>query len=75
VVHVVIIFGLYVGVDVLISNFVEPQLYGTSTGISPIAVLVAAVFWTWLWGRWTVAGYAADVCLVVLGAMCRAWNF
>ncbi len=39
-VEVVIIFGLYVGVDVLVYNFVEPQLYGNSTGISPIAILV-----------------------------------
>jgi len=33
-------------------QFVEPKVYGSSTGLSPMAVLVAAVFWTWLWGRW-----------------------
>jgi predicted PurR-regulated permease PerM len=29
---------------------VEPLLYGHSTGLSPMSVIVAAVFWTWIWG-------------------------
>ena len=75
-VQVVIIFGLYVGVDVLISNFVEPQLYGTSTGISPIAVLVAAVFWTWLWGPvGLLLATPLTVCLVVLGRYVPSLEF
>jgi predicted PurR-regulated permease PerM len=49
-VDVPVVFGVYLGVDLLIYNFVEPLLYGSSTGLSPLAVLVAAVFWTWLWG-------------------------
>jgi predicted PurR-regulated permease PerM len=32
------------------NNFMEPWLYGSSTGVSTVAILVAAVFWTWLWG-------------------------
>jgi predicted PurR-regulated permease PerM len=45
-----LILALYFGIDLLMYNFLEPLLYGSSTGISPLAILVAAVFWTWLWG-------------------------
>jgi predicted PurR-regulated permease PerM len=45
-----VILGLYFGIDLLLCNLVEPFLYGNSTGVSPLAILVAAVFWTWLWG-------------------------
>ncbi len=75
-VQVVIIFGLYIGVDLLIYNFVEPQLYGTSTGISPIAILVAAVFWTWLWGPvGLLLATPLTVCLVVLGRYVPSLEF
>lgn len=60
--------GLFVVLE-LISNLVlEPWLYGSQTGVSPVALLVAAAFWTWLWG---VAGLflaiPLTVCLVVIG--------
>ena len=42
--------GLYTILELIAANVVEPFLYGSSTGISAIAILVAAVFWTWLWG-------------------------
>ncbi|HEX2973580.1 MAG TPA: AI-2E family transporter [Tepidisphaeraceae bacterium] len=42
--------SLYIVVELISNNAVEPLLYGSSTGISSVAVLVAAVFWTWLWG-------------------------
>jgi predicted PurR-regulated permease PerM len=62
------IFVLYIGVDVLIINFLEPLLYGSSTGISPIAILVTAVFWTWLWGPvGLLLATPLTVCLVVVG--------
>jgi predicted PurR-regulated permease PerM len=67
-VKVPIILGIYVGLDVLMYNLVEPLLYGTSTGISPIAILVAAVFWTWLWGPvGLLLATPLTVCVVVLG--------
>jgi predicted PurR-regulated permease PerM len=58
-----LILGVYVGVDVLMYNFAEPLLYRNSTGISPLALLVAAVFWTWLWGG---AGLLLSTPLTVL---------
>ena len=67
-VDVPIIFGIYFGVDLLMYNFVEPLLYGSSTGISPLAILVAAVFWTWLWGAaGLLLATPLTVCVVVIG--------
>jgi predicted PurR-regulated permease PerM len=60
--------GLYVVLEVVTANFVEPFLYGSSTGISAIAILVAAVFWTWLWGPvGLLLSTPLTVCLVVVG--------
>ena len=65
---VALTIGLFVVVE-LISNLVlEPWLYGSRTGVSPVALLVAAAFWTWLWGA--VGLFLAiplTVCLVVMG--------
>jgi GAF domain-containing protein len=61
-------FGLYFVVEVISANAVEPFLYGSSTGVSALAILIAAIFWTWLWG---IAGLLLStpltVCLIVLG--------
>jgi predicted PurR-regulated permease PerM len=60
--------GLYAVLDLVAANFVEPFLYGSSTGISAIAILVAAVFWTWLWGPiGLLLSTPLTVCLVVIG--------
>src|SRR5437764_13873681 len=46
----------------------EQWLYGSSTGMSTVAVLVAAVFWTWLWGPiGLLLSTPLTVCLVVIG--------
>ena len=42
--------ALFIVVELISNNFIEPWLYGKKTGVSMLAVLVAAVFWTWLWG-------------------------
>ncbi|HEX4056033.1 MAG TPA: AI-2E family transporter [Tepidisphaeraceae bacterium] len=42
--------GMFVVVELIAANVAEPLLFGSSTGLSPLAILVAAVFWTWLWG-------------------------
>nr|UXE45815.1 hypothetical protein Hi04_10k_c5218_00028 [uncultured bacterium] len=63
-----LVFGIYGGTDVLLYNFVEPWFYGTSTGVSALGVLVAAVFWTWLWGPvGLLLATPLTVCLVVVG--------
>jgi len=42
--------GLFIATELVIANVFEPMLYSRSTGLSPLAVIVAALFWTWLWG-------------------------
>jgi len=60
--------GLYAVLELVAANIVEPLLYGSSTGISAIAILVAAVFWTWLWGPiGLLLSTPLTVCLVVIG--------
>jgi predicted PurR-regulated permease PerM len=67
-IKVPLVFGLYFGIDLIMYNFVEPLLYGNSTGLSPLAILVAAVFWTWLWGPvGLLLSTPLTVCVVVLG--------
>jgi len=58
----------YVGIEVVAANVLEPLLFGSSTGIATIAVLVAAAFWTWLWGPvGLLLSTPMTVCLVVAG--------
>jgi predicted PurR-regulated permease PerM len=62
------VLGIYVVIEIVVANFIEPMLYGTKTGISSLAVLVAAVFWTFIWGPiGLVLSTPLTVCLVVLG--------
>ncbi|HEU5125907.1 MAG TPA: AI-2E family transporter [Verrucomicrobiae bacterium] len=70
------IFGLYFGIDLLVLNFVEPLLYGSSTGISPLGILIAAIFWTWLWGPiGLLLATPLTVCLVVIGRYVPSLEF
>ena len=60
--------GIFVSLELICSNVVEPWLYGSSTGVSSIALIVAAVFWTWLWGPiGLLLSTPLTVCLVVMG--------
>ncbi len=62
-----IVVCLIIGLELII-YLIEPWLYGSSTGVSPMALVVAAVFWTWLWGPiGLVLSTALTVCLVVMG--------
>ncbi|MBV9861079.1 MAG: AI-2E family transporter [Alphaproteobacteria bacterium] len=59
---------LLVAIELVISNIVEPWVYGVSTGLSSVAVILAATFWTWLWGPvGLLLSTPLTVCLVVLG--------
>ena len=62
------VIGLFLVIEIIVANFLEPMLYGAHTGISSLAILVAAVFWTLLWGPvGLVLSTPLTVCLVVLG--------
>lgn len=59
---------LFIGVETIVANIVEPFVYGGSTGLSPVALIAAATFWTWLWGPiGLLLSTPMTVCLVVLG--------
>src|SRR5438552_5203845 len=59
---------LFVGIELVVSNIVEPLVYGGTTGMSPVALIAAATFWTWLWGPiGLLLSTPLTVCLVVLG--------
>jgi predicted PurR-regulated permease PerM len=61
-------FALFLAVEPLVGQVVEPWLYGHNTGLSPVAVIVTATFWTWLWGPiGLLLSTPLTVCLVVLG--------
>ena len=63
----ILVIALFGGAE-LIANSIEPLVYGKSTGISPIGLLVAALFWTWLWGGLgLLLANALTVCLAVVG--------
>jgi hypothetical protein len=60
--------AVFVILELFINNVLEPWLYGSSTGLSPVAILTAAVFWTTLWGPiGLLLSTPLTVCLVVLG--------
>ena len=63
-----LVFLLVAGLELIVANFVEPWLYGTHVGISSLALLVIAVFWTVLWGpAGLILSTPLTVCVVVLG--------
>jgi predicted PurR-regulated permease PerM len=60
--------GLFVVAEPFMGYVVEPLVYGHSTGLSPVSVIVAAIFWTWLWGPiGLILSTPLTLCLVVLG--------
>ncbi len=59
---------LFVVGEGLMAQVVEPMAYGHSTGLSPLSVIVAAIFWGWLWGPvGLILSMPLTVCLMILG--------
>jgi predicted PurR-regulated permease PerM len=59
---------LFIGTELAVANLLEPWVYAASTGISSVALIAAATFWTWLWGPiGLLLSTPLTVCLVVLG--------
>jgi hypothetical protein len=64
----ILTLALYGFLEVLTNNVVEPFVLGGSTGMSPLAIIVSALFWTWLWGPiGLLLATPLTACLVVLG--------
>jgi predicted PurR-regulated permease PerM len=74
--HPLWVFLLFAVMEIIISNFVEPYLYGTHTGISALALVTMALVWTLLWG-WPglVVSTPLTVCLIVFGRYLPQMSF
>ena len=70
-----LVLGLFVAAESM-TTVVEPLVYSKSTGLSPTGMLVAALFWTWLWGALgLLLANAMTVCLAVIGQAVPALGF
>jgi hypothetical protein len=68
--------ALFVALELITNNVIEPWLYGSRTGLSPLAIIVAAILWTWLWGPiGLLLSTPLTVCLVVLGRHVPSFEF
>ena len=71
-----LVFLLFAVVELVTGNILEPWLYGTHTGISSLALLLSAVFWTVLWGpAGLILSTPLTVCVVVLGRHAPQFSF
>jgi len=60
--------ALFLVVELVAGQIIEPLVYGHSAGLSPVAVIASATFWTWLWGPiGLILATPLTICLVVLG--------
>jgi predicted PurR-regulated permease PerM len=70
------VLALYGSIEAVVGQVVEPFLYGRSMGLSAVAVVVAAVFWTWLWGPvGLLLSTPLTMCFVVLGRHIEGLKF
>jgi predicted PurR-regulated permease PerM len=71
----ILTLALYGFLEVLTNNVVEPFVLGGSTEMSPLAIIVSALFWTWLWGPiGLLLATPLTACLVVLGRYFPAFH-
>jgi predicted PurR-regulated permease PerM len=60
--------GVFIVLDIIVGQLVEPHLYGHATGLSPLSVVVGAIFWSWLWGpAGLILSTPLTLCLLVAG--------
>ena len=70
------VMALFGGVEAVVGQGIEPFVYGRSMGLSAVAVVVAAVFWTWLWGPvGLLLSTPLTMCFVVLGRHIEGLKF
>ncbi|CAN7402808.1 AI-2E family transporter [Massilia sp. LjRoot122] len=65
--------AIFLAFELVLANFIEPKVYGHSSGLSPLAVIVSALFWGALWGPvGLLLSTPLTLCLVVAGRHVRA---
>ena len=71
-----LIIAVFLALELTAYMVVEPWLYGQSAGVSPVALLVAVIFWTWLWGSvGLLLATPLTVCLIVLSKHLPSMGF
>jgi predicted PurR-regulated permease PerM len=71
-----LVMAVFFCLEVATANYAEPHLYGKQTGLSSLAILVAAAFWTLIWGPvGLVLSVPLTVCLVVMGSHVPNFEF
>ena len=64
--HALITTAVFITLELLVANVLEPLVYGAHTGLSALAILISAVFWTLLWGPiGLILSTPLTVCLLV----------
>ncbi len=70
------VVGAFVVIEIVVNNVLEPLFFSSSTGLSPLAIIVAAMFWAWLWGPLgLVLATPLTVIALVLGKQVPALSF
>ena len=68
--------ALFLVTEPVMGQVVEPMVYGHSTGLSPVSVVISAIFWSWLWGPiGLILSTPLTLCLVVLGRHVQRLEF
>jgi predicted PurR-regulated permease PerM len=74
--NTLLIMAIFFCLELVTANFLEPQVYGKHTGLSSLAILVAAIFWALIWGPiGLILSVPLTVCLVVVGAYVPSLQF
>ena len=74
--HALAVVSLFLVLELIVGNLVEPLLYAAHIGLSPLALLVTAVFWTSIWGLpGLMLSTPLTVCLVIVGRYVPSWRF
>lgn len=69
-------FATFIGLDILVGQLLEPHLYGHATGLSPLSVVIAAVFWSALWGpAGLLLSTPLTLCLLIAGRYLKGLGF
>ena len=68
--------AMFLTLELVSNNLLEPLLYGHSVGVSAVGLLVSAIFWTWLWGPvGLILATPLTVCLVVVSRFVPGLSF
>jgi predicted PurR-regulated permease PerM/methylmalonyl-CoA mutase cobalamin-binding subunit len=71
-----LVLAWYLFMELIFNNVVEPLVYGSTTGVSTVGVMLSAIFWTWLWGPiGLILSMPMTVCLLVAARYVRQLRF